>query len=273
MARVTAASFQSRKGSATPLAVLTAYDFPTAQIVDQAGVDAILVGDSCANTVLGLPDTLGMTMDAMVHHCAAVSRGVRNALVIGDMPFMSYQVSPEEAVRNAGRLMVEGGVQAVKLEGPVSRVGRALRAILNAGIPVMGHLGLMPQSVHQVGGYKIQATEEGAGDRIANEAIALAEEGCFGVVLEKVPAGVAGYVTQAVDVPTIGIGAGAGCDGQVLVLHDMMGMGLRAKHVKQYCDMKTVLHDAVAAYVKDVQQGAFPAAEHSYEHQRDLAKH
>ena len=273
MARMTAASFQSRKGSGTPLAVLTAYDYPTAQIVDEAGVDAILVGDSCANTVLGLPDTLGMSMDAMVHHCAAVTRGVKRALVIGDMPFMSYQVSPEEAVRNAGRLMVEGGVQAVKLEGPVSRIGRALRAIVNAGIPVMGHLGLMPQSVHQVGGYKVQATEEGDADRLATEAQALADEGCFGVVLEKVPAGVAGYVTQTISIPTIGIGAGAACDGQVLVIHDMLGLGLRAKHVKQYADVRQVMHDAVAEYVNDVQQGAFPAAEHSYEHQRDLAKH
>lgn len=272
MARITTATFRNRKGSGLPISMLTAYDYPTAQIVDDAGVDAILVGDSCANTVMGLPDTLRMTMDAMVHHTAMVSRAVKHALVIADMPFMSYQASSDDAVRNAGRLMAEGGAQAVKLEGSLARVGRSLRAILNAGIPVMGHLGLMPQSVHQVGGYKLQATDDSAAEELAHEAAALAEVGCFGIVLEKVPAHVADHVTRVTPVPTIGIGAGKGCDGQVLVLHDMLGLGLRARHVKQYADLRQVMHDAVSQYVNDVQQGAFPGAEHSYEPARDTAQ-
>lgn len=272
MARMNAAKFLARKSEGPPLTMLTAYDFPTAQIVDEAGVDAILVGNSCANTVMGLPDTLGMTMDAMVHHTAMVSRAVQHALVVGDMPFLSYQVSAEEAVRNAGRLMVEGRAQCVKLEGSLARVGKSIRAILNAGIPVMGHLGLMPQSVNQVGGYKVQATEEGAAEQLAHEAQALADVGCFSVVLEKVPASVAKYVTENVSIPTIGIGAGPDCDGQVLVLHDMLGLGLRAKHVQQYADVRGVISGAVSSYVKDVQGGAFPSMEQSYEHYHDLAR-
>jgi len=264
MARVTSASIRSRKGAGPPIAVLTAYDYPTAAILDDAGVDAILVGDSAANTVMGYRDTLAVSMDQMVHHTAMVARAVKRAMVVGDMPFLSYHISPEDAVRNAGRFMQEGGAHCVKLEGPVERIGGALRAILNAGIPVMGHLGLLPQSVHQVGGYAVQGTDEAAADALVRQAEDLADYGCFALVLEKVPAPLAERVTKAISIPTIGIGAGAGCDGQVLVLHDMIGLGLKAKHVKQYGDVRTAIHDAVSAYVSDVQGGAFPAEEHSY---------
>lgn len=264
MPRQTVVTFRDMKRQGAKIAVLTAYDHPSASVMDEAGVDAILVGDSLGNTIMGLPDTLGVTVDDMVHHTAMVSRAVKRALVIADMPFLSYQISPAEAVRNAGRLIVAGGAQCVKMEGPMDRIGGAVKAVLDAGIPVMGHLGLLPQSVHQAGGYGVQATEAGADDRLFQHAKELERAGCFSIVLEKVPAAVASRVSNALSIPTIGIGAGAGCDGQVLVMHDMLGLGIKAKHSKVYADLKAAMGQAFAAYVGEVRSGAFPAQEHGY---------
>lgn len=264
MPRQTVVTFRDMKRQGAKIAVLTAYDYPSASVMDEAGVDAILVGDSLGNTIMGLPDTLGVTVDDMVHHTAMVSRAVKRALVIADMPFLSYQISPAEAVRNAGRLIVEGGAQCVKMEGPMDRIGGAVKAVLDAGIPVMGHLGLLPQSVHQVGGYGVQATDAGADDLLFQHAKELERAGCFSIVLEKVPAAIASRVSRALSIPTIGIGAGAGCDGQVLVMHDILGLGIKAKHSKVYVDIKAAFGQAFGAYVSEVRSGAFPAEEHSY---------
>jgi 3-methyl-2-oxobutanoate hydroxymethyltransferase len=256
---VTIATFRARKEAGQRIVMVTAYDTPTARIVEQAGVDAVLVGDSVGMTVLGFDSTLPVTLDDMVRHTAAVSRGVSRALVVADMPFMSFQVSPEDALRNAGRLMADGGAGAVKLEGGVA-VADTVRRIVEAGIPVMGHVGLTPQSVHQLGGYKVQAKEAAAAFRLLEDCRALEEAGAFSIVLECIPAELASLASSELAVPTIGIGAGPGCDGEIQVLHDILGLGgdFTPRHAKRYAEVGDVIRDAVASYAEDVRAREFP---------------
>jgi len=263
IARITTVALQERKSVGEKIAMLTAYDYPTAKLIDQAGIDIILVGDSCGMAVMGRKDTLGVTMDEMIHHTKMVSAAVENALVVADMPFLSYQVRPEDALRNAGRFIAEAGAQAVKLEGPADKFGDAIAAILRAGIPVMGHIGLLPQSVNQIGGYKIQGRSTESRARLKEEAQGLEAIGCFAIVFECIPADLAAEITDLVSIPTIGIGAGAGCDGQVLVMHDMLGWGF-TKFTKTFADVKGLMHEAFAGYVREVKDGAFPAEEHTF---------
>ena len=254
---------QEMKQAGEPIPCMTAYDFPTARLVDAAGIPVILVGDSLGNVVLGLDSTLPVTMDDMVHHTKAVVRGVTEALVVVDMPFMSYTVSVEEALRNAGRLLQEGGAHAVKLEGGVS-VAETVRRITEAGIPVMGHVGLTPQSVHQLGGYRVQGRTLSGAQRLLDDAEALEQAGAFAVVLETVPGQLAEVVTGRLRIPTIGIGAGPGCDGQIQVLHDVLGLGTRMpKHAKLYANLNEVIGDAMAAYEREVRERRFPTEEHT----------
>ncbi len=262
--KVTTALFRQKKERGEPITMLTAYDYPTALAEDQAGIDSILVGDSLGMVVLGYQNTLPVTMDEMLHHSRAVSRGARYALLIGDMPFMSYQVSTEEAVRNAGRFLQEGGMEAVKLEGGRERL-EAVRAIVGAGIPVMGHLGLTPQSVNQLGGFRPQGKSAPAARRLLEDALMLEEAGCFSLVLESVPARLAELVSRKLSIPTIGIGAGVGCDGQVLVTHDLLGLFDRftPKFVKKYADFHGEMQRAFTMYISEVQGRSFPATEHS----------
>ena len=257
---VTTATFRARKAAGQRIVMLTAYDTPSARLVDVAGVDAILVGDSLGMTVLGFDSTLPVTLDDMVRHTAAAVRGAKRALVIADMPFMSFQVSPEEALRNAGRLMAEGGAGAVKLEGGAATASTVAR-ITGAGIPVMGHVGLTPQSVHQLGGYKVQAKEAGAAVRLLDDCRALQGAGAFAVVLECVPMELAAIASVELDIPTIGIGAGAGCDGEVQVFHDLLGLGgdFTPRHAKRYAELGDAIRSAVSAYADDVRAGMFPA--------------
>lgn len=264
--KITTLAFLQKKKRGEPIAVLTGYDYPTALALDLAGIDAILVGDSLGMVVLGYENTLPVTMDEMLHHCRAVSRGSRAALLIGDMPFMSYQVSTEEAIRNAGRFLQQGGMEAVKLEGGRERL-HAIRAILGAGIPVMGHLGLTPQSVNLLGGFRPQGRTAVTAERLLEDALLLEEAGCFSLVLESVPARLAEMVSKRLTIPTIGIGAGAGCDGQVLVTHDLLGLFDRftPKFVRKYADLHTQMQSAFTAYIADVQGRTFPAQEHTVE--------
>jgi 3-methyl-2-oxobutanoate hydroxymethyltransferase len=263
--KVTVLTLAEKKRKGEPLTMLTAYDYPSAQIVDRAGTDMILVGDSLAMVVLGHPNTLAVTMDEMLHHARAVSRGARAAMLIGDLPFMSYQAEPAEALRNAGRFVKEGGMDAVKLEGGRS-VAEKARAIVQAGIPVMGHVGLTPQSVNTLGGFKVQGKTANAAREILEDALALQEAGCFAVVLEGVPDRLAAYITSRLDIPTIGIGAGVGTSGQVLVFHDLVGLygGAAPKFVKRYADTGAGMEAAVRAYLSEVQEHSFPDAAHSY---------
>ena len=262
--KVTTATFRKKKQRGEVITMLTAYDYPTALAEDQAGIDSILVGDSLGMVVLGYPNTLSVTMDDMLHHSKAVSRGAKYALLIGDMPFMSYQVSIEEAVRNAGRFLQEAGMDAVKLEGGRERID-AVRAIVNAGIPVMGHIGLTPQSINQLGGFRTQGKTAIAAKRLLEDALLLEEAGCFGLVLESVPAKLAELISSKLSIPTIGIGAGVGCDGQVLVTHDLLGLFDRftPKFVKKYADFHDAMQTAFANYIEDVETKHFPAEEHS----------
>ena len=264
--KVTPLTFREKKAAGQTISVLTAYDVAMAQAVDEAGLDAVLVGDSLGMVVLGYETTLPVTMDEMLHHCRAVARGARRALRIGDMPFLSYQVSVEEAVRNAGRFLQEGGMEAVKLEGGHERLP-AIAAIVGAGIPVMGHLGLTPQSVHMLGGFRPQGRTAAAGRRLLEDALALQEAGCFSMVLESIPARLAAYVSRRLSIPTIGIGAGVGCDGQVLVTHDLLGMFARftPRFVRQYVDLHAEMVKAFGAYKSEVEARAFPTDEHSVE--------
>lgn len=261
---LTSMDIRLAKGQAK-LAMLTAYDAPSAALVDSADVDMVLVGDSLGMAVLGRQDTLSVTVDEMVHHCRAVSSVVRRALVVGDMPFMSYESSPEQAMRNAGRLMIEGGVRAVKLEG-----GRAVlpqvQALVAAGIPVMGHLGLTPQRFAALGGFKMQSKSAEAAANLCKEALALQQAGCFALVLECIPTEVARRASRMLSIPTIGIGAGPDCDGQVLVFHDMLGLntGHTPRFVKRYAQLADQISQAVSDYVRDVRGGTFPAEEHTY---------
>ena len=260
----TIVTFREAKGQ-EKLVMLTAYDYSTARIMDMAGVDALLVGDSLGMVMLDYPDTLSVTVDDMVRHCAAVARGAQKALVVCDMPFMSYHVSVEETVRNAGRLMTEGRAQAVKLEGG-AEFAAEVRALTRASIPVMGHLGLTPQSVNAFGGFKVQGKSMAAAQKLLDDARALQEAGAFALVLECVPAPLAERVTQALSIPVIGIGAGAGCDGQVLVWQDMTGMTLShlPRFVKRFGEVGASLRSAVEAYAREVRAGAFPGEDHVY---------
>jgi 3-methyl-2-oxobutanoate hydroxymethyltransferase len=269
--KITVPIVRERKGGER-LAMVTAYDTPGARIADAAGVDIILVGDSVANTVLGFDDTLQVDIDIMVHHTAAVSRAKPDALLVGDMPWMSYHVSREAAVINAGRLVRDGGAEAVKLEGGRKRIP-VIGAIIDAEIPVMGHLGLTPQSVHAMGGYKVQGKLGPAAKDLIADAIALAEAGVFSIVLEGIPDLLARTVTKEVPVPTIGIGAGIDTDGQVLVFHDILGLttGHVAKFVRQYADLYGGAVEAMRHYVDDVRRGAFPSEEESYHMSSDAA--
>jgi len=262
--RVTAPAVAGAKGSDTPLVMVTAYDAPTARIVDAAGVDMILVGDSVAMVVLGYEDTLQVTVDDIAHHTAAVARAKPRPLIVGDLPWMSYHVSPAETVRNAATL-VRAGAQAVKLEGGRKRLSM-IESILDAEIPVMGHLGLTPQSLHAMGGFKVQGREQQAALDLVADAKALAHAGCFAVVLEGVPDQVARLVTDAVDVPTIGIGAGPHCDGQVLVFHDLLGIEerLAPKFVRRYASLRDEGVAALEAFAADVRSGRFPDDSESY---------
>lgn len=262
--KVTVRTLAAKKRRGEPITMLTAYDYPTALAVDRAGIDVILVGDSLGMVVLGYENTLPVTMEDMLHHCKAVARGARYALLVGDMPFMSYQVSVEEAVRNAGRFLQEAGMDAVKLEGGRERV-EIIRAIVQAGIPVMGHIGLTPQSVHQLGGFHAQGKTAEAARRLVEDALALEEAGVFALVLESVPDRLAALITERLSIPTIGIGAGPHCDGQVLVLHDLLGLFDRftPRFVKQYAQLHAVIHEALLAYREDVVQRRFPGPEHS----------
>lgn len=244
---------------------LTAYDYSFARILDEAGVEMLLVGDSLGCVVQGNPNTLAVTMDEMVYHTRIVARGRKHALVIGDMPFLSYQPSREEALRNAGRFLKEGGAEAVKLEGGET-VKETISAIVAAGIPVMGHIGLTPQSVHQFGGYKIQGRDSERRERVLRDALAVEAAGAFSVVLEGIPLDLAREITERLRIPTIGIGAGAHCDGQVLVLHDMLGLfdDFTPKFVKHYADLKTTVTGAVQDFIGEVKERKFPAQEHSF---------
>ena len=262
---ITTHTFRLKKQRGEALTMLTAYDYPTARAVDLAGIDSILVGDSLGMVVLGYENTLPVTMEEMLHHSRAVSRGASRALLIGDMPFMSYQVDIKDAVRNAGRFLQEAGMDAVKLEGGRERLD-AVRAILDAGIPVLAHLGLTPQSVHQLGGFRAQGKSADAVEILLEDAQSLEEAGCFGLVLESVPARVAAYITNRLQIPTIGIGAGSGCDGQVLVTHDLLGLFDRftPKFVKQYAVLHEEIQKALREFQKDVLEGKFPTEEHTF---------
>jgi 3-methyl-2-oxobutanoate hydroxymethyltransferase len=264
--KVTTLTFRQKKERGEPITMLTAYDYPTALAMDQAGVDAILVGDSLAMVVLGYENTLPVTMEEMLHHSRAVARGAKSALLIGDMPFMSYQVSVEEATRNAGRFLQQGGMDAVKLEGGRERAG-AVRSITSAGIPVMGHIGLTPQSVNQLGGFRAQGKTAIAARRLVEDALILEEAGAFSLVLESVPARLAELISKKISIPTIGIGAGAGCDGQVLVTHDLLGLFDRftPKFVKKYADFHGAMQRAFTDYIEDVETKRFPAPGHTVE--------
>ena len=267
----TAATFAAAKAKGEKLSMLTAYDYSTAKLEDESGINGILVGDSLGNVVLGYEDTVSVTMEDMIHHGAAVARGAKNALVVVDMPFMSYEVTVEEAVRNAGRLMKEGRAGAVKLEGGV-RVAEQIRAIVKAGIPVMGHIGLTPQSINVFGGFKVQGKSEEAARALLADAKAVEEAGAFAVVIEAVPAALAQMITDAVSSPTIGLGAGAGCDGQILVYQDMLGMfsDFTPKFVKRYANVGEVMREAFANYAAEVVSGAFPTEEHTYKIKDDV---
>jgi 3-methyl-2-oxobutanoate hydroxymethyltransferase len=264
--KVTTLTFRQKKERGEPITMLTAYDYPTAMAIDKAGVDSILVGDSLAMVVLGYENTLPVTMDEMLHHARAVARGAKAPLLVGDMPFMSYQVSVEEALRNAGRFLQQGGMDAVKLEGGRERAD-AVRAITGAGIPVMGHIGLTPQSVHQLGGFRAQGKTSSAAKRLLEDAQILEEAGAFSLVLEAVPARLAEHISKQISIPTIGIGAGAGCDGQVLVTHDLLGLFERftPKFVRQYANLHETMKAAFTEYIDDVESKRFPATEHSIE--------
>ncbi len=265
MARITTAVFKAKKQKSEKITMLTAYDYATAQAIDEAGIDAALVGDSLGMVVLGYENTLAVTMEDMLHHTKAVARGTKNAMVIADMPFLSYHISRTESVRNAGRLIQEAGAQAVKLEGGQERVD-TIKAILDAEIPVMGHIGLTPQSVHQFGGFKVQGRDLETAKKLIEDAIALDKAGVFSITLEGVPAALAKRITELVSVPTIGIGASKDCDGQVLVIHDMLGLyqGHVAKFVKQYTHLHPLMVAAIKEYSEEVKNGTFPAPEHCY---------
>ena len=263
--KVTTKTLRRMKKAGRPIACLTAYDFLMAELLDESGIDLILVGDSAGMAVQGLDTTVPVTMEQMLYHCGVVSRAVSRALVVGDMPFMSYQVNPDEALRNAGRLVKEAGVEAVKLEGG-DKICRTIERIVDVGIPVMGHLGLTPQSIHKFGTYRVRATSKREAEEVRRDALALEQAGVFAFVLEKVPASLAEEVTRSVSVPTIGIGAGPDCDGQILVSQDMLGLYKRfhPRFVRHYMHLADDMQDAFQRYVADVKTGEFPTVDESY---------
>lgn len=265
MQKITIQDFIKRKSEKKKITMLTAYDYPFARIVDEAGIDAILVGDSLGMVIQGLENTLPVTMDEMIYHTKIVSRAVRNAVVIGDMPFMSYQASVEDAVRNAGRFLKEAGASAVKLEGG-AEVTDKIREMTRSDIPVMAHIGLTPQSIHRMGGYKVQGKTDDAAKKLISEAHKVEDAGAFALLLEAIPADLAGKITEDLSIPTIGIGAGPQCDGQVLVLYDVIGLFERfvPKFVKRYANLKDEALKAVSEYREDVLQGRFPSDKESF---------
>ncbi len=265
MPKITVLDIYKKKAEGMKITMLTAYDFPTAQIVDQAGIDMILVGDSLGNVVQGVANTLPVTMDEMLYHTKMVSRAAQSAMVVGDMPFMSYQADKAEAVRNAGRLLKEAGAEAVKLEGG-SQITETIRAIVDAGIPVVAHIGLTPQYVLMLGGFKVQGKDEATREKILADARAVQDAGAFSVVLEAMPSPLAKEIHGMLHIPTIGIGAGPDCDGQVLVIHDILGLFDRftPKFVKKYANLKEQALKAVKEYRQDVENGKFPSEEHSF---------
>lgn len=267
----TVVTIQQMKEKGEKISMLTAYDYSTAKLEDEAGVNTILVGDSLGNVILGYEDTISVTMEDMIHHGAAVARGAKNALVVVDMPFMSYQTSVYDAVVNAGRLMKEGRAGAVKLEGG-KEVCPQIQAIVGAGIPVCAHLGLTPQSINAFGGFKVQGKTEKAAKKLIADAIAVEEAGAFAVVLEGIPSKLANLVTEKLDIPTIGIGAGNGCDGQVLVYQDMLGMfsDFTPKFVKKYAEIADVMKAAFEKYIEETKDGSFPAEEHTFKISEDV---
>ena len=271
--KITIPSLQARKPSGPKIVCLTAYDYPTAKILDETGVDIILVGDSLGMVVLGYENTLPVTMDEMIHHTRAVTRATKRALVVGDMPYFSFHLSAEETVRNASRFLKEGGAAAVKIEGASRKRLKLVEALVEAEIPVMGHVGLTPQSIHHLGRYRVKGTGAEEARRIVADATNLERAGAFAVVIESVPVEVAAAVTRKLKIPTIGIGAGPACDGQVLVFHDMMGYssGYLPKFVKKYADFHGVMSGAVGAYAKDVREGRFPDNSTSYHLKPDAA--
>ncbi len=262
--RVTTTKFRAMKSRGEKITMMTAYDYSTARLLDSAGIDAILVGDSLGQVMLGYDSTVPVTMDDMVHHTRAVVRGAQRALVIGDMPFMSYHLSVEQALANAARFMQEAGARAVKLEG--AAVTTTVERMVAAGIPVMGHLGLTPQSINVIGRHRIQGKTREAAAAILRDAVRLEEAGVFAVVLETVPAPLAALISRRLSVPTIGIGAGAGCDGQVQIVHDLLGWypDFTPRHARKYADLADTLPQAFREYIRDVRAGAFPAEEHSF---------
>ena len=272
--KITPVDVQAMKREGKRIAMLTAYDYPTALLEDRAGIEIILVGDSLGMTVLGYENTVPVTMEEMIHHTKAVSRGAKVALIIGDMPFMSYNASEREAILNAGRFMKEGGADAVKLEGGAS-VKETVRAIVKAGIPVMGHIGLTPQTISMLGGFKVQGKDARAAQKIIDDALSLEDAGAFSVLLEAVPAPIAKRVTERLNVPTIGIGAGVHCDGQVLVVHDMLGLFDRftPKFAKRYVNLSELMLKAFDSYREEVLKGTFPTDQHSFHmDEKELSK-
>jgi 3-methyl-2-oxobutanoate hydroxymethyltransferase len=261
----TVQDFLKKKKEGKKISMLTAYDYPFAQIVDEAGIDAILVGDSLGMVVQGLETTLPVTMDEMIYHTRMVSRAVRNAMVIGDMPFMSYQVSVSDAVKNAGRFLKEAGASGVKMEGGVE-VLEHIKAMTRSDIPVMAHIGLTPQSIHRMGGYKVQGRTEKAAQKLIDDARSIEEAGAFSLLLEAIPMNLAKKITRELSIPTIGIGAGPYCDGQVLVLHDVLGLFERfvPRFVKRYAELKEYARKAVRTYRQEVEKGKFPSKEQSF---------
>ena len=261
----TVLTFKEAKNQGKKLSMLTAYDYSMAKIIDESGVDGILIGDSLGMVIKGEEDTLSVTMDEVIYHTKAVKKGAKNALIVSDMPFLSYHVSIEQAVLNAGRLIKEGGANAVKLEGGAN-VAAQIKAIVDAQMPVMGHLGLTPQSVNAFGGFKVQGKDESAAKKLIEDAVLLEKAGVFSIVLEGIPAKVAELITNSVSIPTIGIGAGKNCDGQILVYQDMLGMfnDFIPKFVKQYANIGVVMKEAISSYVKEVQDGIFPEEKHTF---------
>lgn len=263
--KFTILDFRRKKESGEKITLLTAYDHPMAWLIDSAGIDAVLVGDSVGMVMLGYDSTVPVTMDEMIHHSKAARRGVKRAFLIGDMPFMSYQASDEEAVRNAGRFLKEAGCEAVKIEGG-REVSSRVRAMTDAGIPVLGHIGLTPQSVSKLGGYRVQGTDTDSAERLIEDAAALEEAGCFALILECVPVRLAKKITSGLGIPTIGIGAGKHCDGQALVTHDVVGYFDRftPKFVKRYAEVNRTMLEAIKAFKNEAESGAFPGDEHSF---------
>ncbi|MBI1814902.1 MAG: 3-methyl-2-oxobutanoate hydroxymethyltransferase [Deltaproteobacteria bacterium] len=267
--KVTVPDLLKRKGVGEPIVAITAYDFPFTRIVDSAGIDLILVGDSLGMVVQGLDTTLPVSMDEMIYHCRMVTRARPRALVVGDLPFLSYQVTVHDAVANAGRLIKDGNVEAVKLEGGVA-VAETIRAIASVDIPIMGHIGLTPQSVHRMGGHKVQGRQRGSKvgqrERVIDDALAVEDAGAFAVVLEGIPRDLATEITERLSIPTVGIGAGPDCDGQILVLHDVLGLSesMSPRFAKRYAEVWHVASEAVRAYVEDVRSGVFPTDQHAF---------